>query len=303
MKNPNFFLVGAPKCGTTALAQYLNTHPNIYMSDPKEPHFFSEEFHLPNFTTWEQYLKLFENTEKQHHIIGEASTHYLCSAQAIPKIYDYNPDAKIVAMLRNPVDLVYSYHSQLLYNMGDEDIADFEQAWALQQSRRQGRNIPRLSRNPATLQYSSIGSLGTQVEKLLATFPANQVQIIFFEDFKSSTLQIYKHVLKFLELDYDGRTDFPKVNANKTHRFKALGSFTEKPPQALLNLAAPVKSVLGLKSLGVMSSLRQTNAQSSERSPLKAEFRSILIDEFCPEIQKLSGLVNRDLSHWMVATK
>lgn len=303
MKKPNFFIVGAPKCGTTALVQYLSTHPDIYMSDPKEPHFFSEEFQLPEFTTWEQYLTLFENAEPRHRIVGEASTHYLCAAEAIPKIYNYNPDAKIVAMLRNPVDLVYSYHSQLFYNGGDEDIADFEQAWGLQASRRQGQNIPKLSLNPATLQYGSIGSLGTQVERLLSTFPANQVKVIFFEDFKSSTVEVYQQVLDFLSLDYDGKTEFPRVNANKTHRIKALGTFTQKPPQALVNLAAPVKQMLGLKSFGLMSALRKTNSQQLERSPLQAEFRSSLVDEFRGEIQKLSDLVNRDLNHWMLESR
>ena len=298
MKKPNFFIVGAPKCGTTALAEYLSSHPNIYMSRPKEPCFFAEEFQV-YIKTWSQYLSLFEETTEQHKIIGEASVHYLCSAQAIEKIYAYNPDAKIIAMVRNPVDLVYSYHSQLLYNAEDEDESDFEKAWHLQPCRKQGLNLPKLCNNPEALQYKNIGNLGTQIEKLLAIFPSKQVKVIVFEDFKTSTKTVYEEVLSFLNLTSDKRDEFPKINANKKHKIALLGKLTEKPPKALLKGADFIKKHLGIQSFRIMPSIRQANLEYFDRTPLRENFRTYLIAEFKEEVEKLSRILNKDLNIWM----
>ena len=201
-------------------------------------------------------------------------------------------------MVRNPVDLVYSYHSQLLYNIGEEDESDFEKAWHLQELRKQGQNIPPLSRNPATLQYKNIGSLGTQIEKLLSIFPEKQIKIIVFDDFKASTKSVYKEVLSFLEISSDFKTDFPQINKNRKHRISFLGKLTEKPPNLLLEKAKQVKDFLGIKSFGVMNIIRNFNKKEFERPPLSPEFRNFLIKEFQSEVSKLSDILNLDLSHW-----
>ncbi|MEC4984729.1 MAG: sulfotransferase domain-containing protein [Oscillatoria sp. PMC 1068.18] len=298
MKQPNFFIIGAPKCGTTALSEYLKTHPNIYVSSPKEPHYFAEkEFNLPQIKTWEEYLKLFEDANEKHLAVGEASVHYLYSSIALERIYDYNSKAKIIAMVRNPVDLVYSYHSQLVYNC-DEDEADFERAWNLQESRQKGLNLPTLAQNPLVFQYYSIGQLGSQVVKLLNIFPTEQVKLIFFDDFKSSTAKIYQEVLEFLEVPDDGRVDFPRVNANRKHKIALLGMITEKTPQSLVKTAAIAKKMLGVESLGIANKIRQANREEFKREPLSPDFRAKLVEEFSSEIDLLGQICHQDLSHW-----
>lgn len=296
---PNFFIVGAPKCGTTALSKYLQSHPDIFITSPKEPHFFAEEFYIPKITTWSEYLSLFKDVQPQHKVIGEASVHYLCSELALSKIYQHNPDAKIVAMLRNPVDLVYSYHSQLLYNIGEEDESDFEKAWHLQASRRQGQNMPPLCCSPATLQYKNIGSLGTQVEKMFLIFPKKQIKVILFDDFKSSTSSVYQDVLTFLNVPNDDKTDFHQINKNRKHRISFLGKLTEKPPEVLTETVKSLKQSLGIKSLGIVKKIRTINREEFERPPLDTKFRNYLVDEFKDEIVKLSNILNTDLSHWL----
>ena len=296
---PNFFIAGAPKCGTTALSQYLQSHPNIFISTPKEPHFFAEEFYIPQITTWSEYLSLFEDVQPQHKVIGEASVHYLCSELALSKIYQYNPDAKILAMLRNPVDLVYSYHSQLLYNIGEENEADFEKAWHLQTARQQGQNIPPLCCSPATLQYKNIGALGTQIEELFSIFPKQQIKVILFDDFKTSTQSVYEDVLTFLEVPNDNQTDFPQINKNRRHLIPFLGKLTEKPPAVLVATADRLKKILGIESLGIVNKIRNINREEFERPPLDPQFRSYLVDEFKDEVSKLSNILNQDLSHWL----
>ena len=202
-------------------------------------------------------------------------------------------------MLRNPVDLVYSYHSQLLYNIGEEDETDFEKAWHLQNLREKGQNIPPLSRNPATLQYKNIGSLGTQIEKLLHIFPKEQVKIIIYDNFKDSTKSVYEEVLAFLEIPSDCRNDFPQINKNRKHRISLLGKFTEKPPKLLLDKTNQFKQLLGIKSLGIIKKIRNINREEFKRPPLNPKFRAFLVHEFTDEVNKLSDILNIDFSHWI----
>lgn len=297
MKKPNFFIVGAPKCGTTALSEYLREHPNIYISSPKEPHYFAEDFNRSGITTLEQYTMLFKESNDSHFAVGEASTHYLCSSVALKNIYQFHPQAKIIAMLRNPVDLVYSYHSQLVYNTGENE-SNFEKAWRLQSERLAGNHIPPRCGNPKVLQYKLIGQLGSQIENLLNIFPQEQVKLILFDDFKTNTAKVYEDVLRFLNVPLDNRTEFLPINANKSHRIAALGVLTNKTPQQLVAIGRVFKKIFGVKSFGVLKKVRQLNSYEQSRQPLNESFRLELIDEFADEVQKLSMILNRDLSHW-----
>ncbi|NJN74672.1 MAG: sulfotransferase domain-containing protein [Limnothrix sp. RL_2_0] len=297
MKKPNFFVVGAPKCGTTALCQYLSSHPHIYISSCKEPHYFADEFKEFGINTWEDYTALFQDAHEKHFRVGEGSTHYLFSPTALGNIYRYDSNAKIIAMLRNPIDLVYSYHSQLIYNL-EENEKNFEKAWHLQSARAKGQNIPALQKNPLVLQYKSLASLGSQVEKLLQIFPKEQIQFILFDDFKSSTKAIYESVISFLDLPSDHKTSFPRVNANRKHRFERIGRLIENPPQRLRSMVAATKKLLGTESLGIANTARNINLKKFEREPLTEAFRAELFRAFESDIQMLSLLLNRDLSHW-----
>lgn len=297
---PNFFIVGAPKCGTTALSEYLRTHPDIYMSTPKEPFYFADDFPAYRVVkTEEEYLeKCFFDVLPRHQVVGEASALYLYSSVALKNLYRFNPHAKIIVMLRNPVDLVYSYHSQLLYD-GDENEPDFKQAWKLQASRKQGKNISNLCREPRLLQYAEFGKLGQQVEYLLNIFPSEQIHVVWFEEFTSSTSLVYKEVLKFLEVPSDNRTEFERINANKMHKSSVLGKVTQKTPKFLINIAMKIKQVMGFSRWGIMDTIRSFNSERTTRKALSPDFKAELTTEFATDIQKLSGLLDKDLSHWL----
>ncbi len=195
---PNFFIVGAPKCGTTALYEYLHPHPNIFMPQVKEPHFFASDLGTyPAIKTLEDYTRLFAESTERHTRVGEASVYYLRSSTAIRNIHEYNPDARIIAMFRNPVDMVHSLHSQLLY-WSYETESNFERAWRLQDRRRQGHDVPRSCPEPKLLQYKEIGSFGTQTERLFSSFPRAQVKLIMYEEFAASPQTVYDEVIEFL---------------------------------------------------------------------------------------------------------
>lgn len=300
MNKPNLFIAGAPKCGTTALSEYLRTHPNIFMSLPKEPHYFAED--LPGqreVLTLEQYFKLFDDCTENHLAIGEASVLYLYSSIAINNIYKFNPDAKIIVMLRKPTELVYSFHHQLLYNC-DEAIEDFPTAWNLQVNRHNGINIPSSCKEPKLLQYSAIGMLGEQVEKLFNIFPSEQIKVILFEDFIRDTKFVYEDVLAFLEIPSDSKTDFPRINANTIQKNRWLANFIKTPPPSLKNTAIKARNLLGLERLGISKKIKMYNTKVSTRPTLDANFQTDLIDVFRDDIQKLSQTIHKDLSHWML---
>ena len=303
---PNFFLVGAPKCGTTALSEYLKTHPNVYFSPVKEPDYFASDFRggstgnngaSVTIDSLEEYLELFKQATEEHQAIGEASATYLSSEVALQNIYQFNPRAKIIVMIRNPVDLVYSYYSQIVFNLGENE-PDFEKAWQLQSSRQRGENIPPLCGNVNVLQYRKVGRIGTQLEKLLAIFPREQVKIILFSDFKNNTAEIYNDVLSFLNLPAQNKDTFPVINSNKAYKSALIARLTQKPPKAIVRVIEGVKSYLQIDSLGLGNYLHKRNNSSQKRTPLKKEFREHLIEEFAPEVNKLEQILNVNLEHW-----
>lgn len=299
MAKPNFFIIGAPKCGTTALSEYLREHPQVFITDPKEPHYFATDFpNYPKTKTLAAYLELFQGVENQHLAIGEASVLYLYSSQAISNIHKFNPQAKIIVMLRNPIDMVYSFHSQLFY-ICYETESDFAKAWELQSVRSQGKAISRLCTEPQVLQYSEVGKLGKQMEKLMNIFPAEQIYPILFDDFVVDTQSVYEKVLNFLEVPQNFRTNFPPINENKVQKLRLLGQLTQQIPGLLINTVMKIKQLMGIKRLYVLDTIRRFNTQKTKRQSLNKEFRLKLIDEFRDDIHRLSLVLNKDLNHWL----
>ncbi len=112
MKKPSLFIIGAPKCGTTALCAYLANHPSVCFSEPKEAKFFHDDFSVEHrlATTEEEYLKCFSHQQASDQVLAEGTVWYLFSQVAVRRILAFNPEAKFVVMLRNPVDLSHSLH-------------------------------------------------------------------------------------------------------------------------------------------------------------------------------------------------
>lgn len=299
MKKPNFFIVGAPKSGTTALSQYLSEHPNVFMTNPKEPNYFSDDMPKRYIArSLEDYLLLFKNSNSSHSVSGEASVFYLYSSCALQNIYNFNKQAKIIVLLRNPVDIVYSLHSQYVYNFV-EDEKDFEKAWNLQESRRIGLNLPGNSRVPKILQYKDVAMLGNQVEKLFNIFPNDQVKLILFDDFADFTKKVYEDVLRFLGVPIVGKASFARVNENKIPRIFKLNRFLHNPPDFIRKIVQILYKTFGI-DIGeiIMRFILNLNSRKVERKRMSPDFRKKLITEFQEDILKLSNIINRDLSHW-----
>jgi len=302
--NPHFFIVGGPRCGTTSLSRCLKKHPHVCFSKPKEPHYFSQ---LNGKTSLESmrtdYLdRYFSSFQPKHRVMGEGSTSYLYSEKAIRAILEFNPQAKFIAMVRNPMEMVYSFHYRLLYIL-EEDQVDFHKAWDLQDARAQGKHLPRLCRNPNMLQYAEVGRFGKYVEQMYQLVGPEKCMVIIFDDLKNNMLDVYKNVLSFINLDYDGQTEFPQRMMSKTYKFHWLSRLLWHPPkrveQAVRKLEKPptgVKDQFTIK--WVINKIKQFNVIKKPLPPLEPQMRALLQESFSNDIDKLGKLLHRDLSHW-----
>jgi hypothetical protein len=186
---------------------------------------------------------------------------------------------------------------QLLYNY-EEDVADFEAAWRLQEERKHGYRLPKFAVNPEFLYYGDVGALGSQVERVLEVFPREQVKLIFFEDFVHRTADVYRSVIEFLGLLDDGRQNFPNVNASKRYRSESLQRLLRKPPVWAQLGIQTVKRLFRVERLAPIEWVRRMNTARYERIPLRAEFRAELTAYFESEIRKLEKLSGCNLSTW-----
>jgi hypothetical protein len=213
---PDLFIVGAPKCGTTAMHAYLGRHPDIFMAPFTENNHFAQDL-IPlddPFRSEERYLELFRDAAGRK-VIGEKSVYHLYSRVAARLIDRFNPEAKIIIMLRDPVDMLPSYHAQQLYNT-DETILRFDEAWRSEKWRRWGLRLPpKKIRVKGKLRYSRIVSYAEQVRRYLDVFRPDRLKIILYDDFKSDTARVYRETLEFLGLEAGFRPEFPVINARK----------------------------------------------------------------------------------------
>lgn len=122
IKKPNFFIVGAPKCATTSIAQRLSEHPQVYMSPIKEPHYFNTDTKYNSCRSLQEYQRLFAGVTSNHLAIGEASTGYLYSKVAVENIEKYSPGARYIVCLRNPIQMAVALHEEEL-SLGHETMA------------------------------------------------------------------------------------------------------------------------------------------------------------------------------------
>ncbi|MGF1477455.1 MAG: sulfotransferase [Geminicoccaceae bacterium] len=289
---PDFFLIGAPKCGTTALYSYLKGHPNVY-APAKELHFFSTDF--PNYgrvKSKEEYTALYRDRSSRDQLKGEASVFYLFSEVAVAKIMRANPRAKMVVMLRDPVDMVQALHWQKLHSM-DEDEADFETAWRLQETRGRGQCLPTGCREPKHLQYRRVCSFADQLRRLYDAVPDDQRQVLIYEEFAAEPMLAYRNCLAFLGLDDDGRTEFGRVNASHQWRWRGVMSLLKSVKKSDPYMAA--KTMANAVGLTPGLAVKRLNKVERKRPGISQELRQELIACFADDVAETERLLGREL--------
>ncbi|MEO8584272.1 MAG: sulfotransferase [Flavitalea sp.] len=295
MNTPNLFVVGAPKSGTTAMNHYLKKHPDVFMA-VKELHFFGEDLKMKGRISKAEYMREFEAANEKK-IKGEASVWYLYSSTAAAEIKSFAPDAKIIIMLRNPVEVIYSLHSQHLYD-GNEDVSNFQKALKLDVLRRKGLNQPNAIDFYELPPYIDSVSFSEQVKRYFDVFGRANVKIIVYDDFVADTKKVVAETFSFLGVDPEINIQTNVINANKRVQHFGLHRMIKKPPSILQKIARVIIPFRSLRGL-IMKLLYKRNIQSKPRKKMNENVRGRLKEELKGGVADLSTIVERDLSHWV----
>lgn len=305
MRAPDFFIVGHPKCGTTALYEMLRRHPQIYMPEIKETWYFASELRVPQgrrvsgarVATLPEYLSLFAGARADQRV-GEATPSYLRSQTAAAKIAEMCPQARIVATLREPASFLRSLHMQFVQTHVETET-DFGKALALEADRREGRHIPPRSSQPQSLLYSNIVSYVEQLERYRVAFSDEQVLVLIYDDFRVDNEATVRRVLAHLGVDQSAPVELVEANPTVRVRSRRLHELVQSMHIGrgpLTRMAkSSVKTVTSQRLRRAM--LRQTRRQLVFADPHPPDERLMLQlrMRFKGEVERLSEYLDRDL--------
>ncbi len=293
---PDFFIVGAPRAGTTTMYEALAAHPGIFMPDDKEPHHFSTDLDSGSyldslfFTRPEDdYLALFKDAQDGQRM-GEGSTSYLLSRDAAARIAATVPEACIIVMLRDPVEMIRSFHGRRLFS-GAEDIESLQEALEAEADRRAGLRIPATARNVPALFYRDVARYGEQLQRYVDRFPPERMHVILFDDFLADPEAVYELTLRFLGVDPTFRTSLEARNAARGVRSRRFQRVLLSP--ALIRAGRWL--IPGRLQARVRPLFDKANAESQGDPPVPAELRARLLEELRPDVERAGRLIGRDL--------
>jgi hypothetical protein len=289
---PNFLIVGAMKSGTTALYYYLEQHPQIYMSPLKEPNFFCLEGQkntdADSITDIETYRSLFKGVSKEK-AFGEASHCYLYEPGAVDRIKHHVPEARPIAILRNPIDRAYSHFLHMVRN-GSEPITDFAQAlWEEEAGTHPDRTFQ---------DYIGIGFYYGQLKRYFDTFGRDRTRVYLYEDLSDAPLDTLQDAFRFLEVDDSFAPDVSlRRNVSGDPKHKTLDRLLRRPNpiKRALKLYLPVG--LRWRLSEAFDDLKARNLR--QPAPMSREVRQRLIGVYREDVRNLAELIDRDLSGWL----
>lgn len=291
VQKPNFFIIGAPKCGTTSVYRWLSERPDVFMA-PKELHYFNSDARTAYSPTRGEYENYFpKSSAPSFTAVGEASVWYLYSDCAIANIEAYAEKPRYIVCVRDPSSMAVSLHRQELFN-GIEDVEDFLTAWNLSEERYHGRYAPRMCLNPQYLAYHRACCLGTQLLRLYERVPKERVLVVALDDLQERPEAQYGRILKFLDLSsYVRESEFARHNPATQRRSSVL--------RHLVLHVNRLKLKLGVRAgLGILNKLDALNTRFINDCSIPLNVRRSLQAYFLEEVETLEQLLNRDLQAW-----
>lgn len=300
MSLPELYLIGAPKAGTTSIARWLSSHPQVYWSVPKEPFFWASDYPRMRahygFDTVESYEALYSSSEAQAaDIRGDGSTTYLYSTTAVTDILHLVPEARFVVCLRNPVDLLISYHRTQLVALNESE-PDFGRSWRRSLAGKVPDTDPL---DPKLLDYPRVGRLGEAVDRLLATVRADRVHYIVFDDLSTEPAAVWRSLASFASIEPEPLPEFAAHNrSNKTFRSPVLRRVTHRPPRVLEPSVRRLRQWSRSTDVRGVSALKGRMWREEGRPVATAADRQAVADFLCDDVARLSQLIDRDLSGW-----
>jgi hypothetical protein len=300
MMMPNFLMIGAAKAGTSSLYAYLRQHPEVFLSEVRECDFFALEGQSPSFsgpgdrvafrryvTTLQAYQGLFRRAGERP-AVGESSDLYLYSPLAARRIRHYLPEAKLIVVLRNPVDRAHSQYKHLVRD-GREPLPAFEEALEAEETRIRDGWHP-------IWHLRARGFYAAQLTTFLELFPREQLAVHLYEDFEADPLRVLLSIFRFLGVSQDFTPDTSlRYNVSGRPRSRLLHDFLARP-LAIKDFFKPLfpASVRHRLRAGLM-----TGNIVPDRSRVSPATRQVLITHYRDDVAKLQSLIQRDLSHWL----
>jgi hypothetical protein len=306
LKLPSFLVIGAQKAGTTALYHYLDQHPEVYMSPEKEPHFFAFEGRELDYrgprdvevlrhmvvTDLEEYRRLFAGAGEAR-AVGEASAMYLYLPGTAGRIKHHVPEVRLVAVLRDPAERAYSAFTHMIRD-GREPLADF--AAALEAEDR------RVEENWGPIwHYRRMGYYHEQLSRYYELFEEDQIRVYLYEDLRERPEAVLADIFHFLEVDDAFVADTSeRYNVSGTHRSRTMRGLHDflLRPHPLKKALKPLFPEKTRRRL-VGGALNRIRARNLEKPPLPPEVRRELVEGYREDVEKLQGLIGRDLSGWL----
>lgn len=297
MTIPTFFIVGAEKCGTTALHRHLSRHPQIFMSEPKEPSFFLAEDHRyvtqdlggmshSPIRTLEEYESLFA-TAADAKEIGESSPCYIYSDVAPHRIKAKVPDARIIAILRNPMERAYS---QFVFNQQlgwESHRLTFADALALEEERVEKNSM-------WAFHYTRRGMYSKQVGRYLDLFGNNRVRIVLYDDFVREPEKVLDEIYDFLGVDHitlENPRELHNVSGLPKSRLLHHITHTPNPLKSLLKSILPNKVRQQIQ--------HQVRSRNLIKPPASPDDLAHLKDVFETDIHALDRIIEPNTSVWL----
>ena len=295
MTLPNFLIIGAAKAGTTSIAHYISQHPDIFVSKIKEPYFFSfegenllkccgpgdQEVLKSAVTELSSYRKLFADV-KNESVLGEASVSYLYTPRACERIYNYVPDVKLIAILRNPIEQAYSSFLHQLRE-GYENTRDFQEALDQEQKR---LDIGWMY----FWGYKRNGYYSKLLKPYYDKFKPDKIKIFLYEDLISDLQGLIREIFSFLNVD-------PHFKPELSIRYNVSGIPRNRFLYELIDGGGLIKS--GVKSLLSSNVKRLIRKSLLDKPPISKSIKQALLEDYREDIMKLQSLISRDLSSWL----
>jgi hypothetical protein len=298
-RSPNTFIVGAPKCATTAMAEAIACHPSVFMSPTKEPHRFGADLPALRVRTLmpsDDYVELFRGASDEA-VVAEASVWTMRSALAASEIGRFEPNAQIIVMLRDPVDMLASLHGELC-RAGVEDLLDLRAALDAEPDRRAGRRLPRSVANCGQLLYSEAVAFAAQLQRFIDVLGRHAVHVVFFEDVRTDPVSVMAGVQRFLGVEVrDVR--LAASNPGRTVKVARLQRFARQTgvTRSLARRLVPA-GVRPRIARTVVDTIERVNVSSAARPTVPPDLEADLRARYRDGIDHLATIVQRDLSSW-----
>ena len=289
---PHFLIIGAPKCGTTALHYYLSQHPELNLS-PKEIHFFGKDL---GYNVQRPTLDEYQSYFKDIGLNGDGSVWYLYSDSIYQELNDLGITPKIIVLLRNPIEVSYALHSQNIID-ANENITNFEDALSLEETRKQGYQLPPNVDLARTVFYKETADFFPRIQKLQENIPKNTIFIGLQIDLKNHTMDFLKKIETFLGVKHYENYNLNKINKNKVVKSKKLHDAIKKPSNIKIKLFRTFVPNKKLRKWFV-GKVYESNLIHTKRPPLSIKTRQELKSYFEKNNRLLNEIIDCDISNW-----